>query len=54
MLEDAKRGVAKAMRTFADASSFPVLIHCIHGKDRTGSPLFTPRLIQFEGDCDTT
>eukprot|EP00884_Botryococcus_braunii_P006820 jgi/Botrbrau1/16139/Bobra.0349s0001.1 len=36
MLEDAKRGVAKAMRTFVDPTAFPVLIHCIHGKDRTG------------------
>lgn len=37
MLEDAKRGVAKAIRVFVNADAFPVLLHCIHGKDRTGA-----------------
>ncbi|CAL8466634.1 g6170 [Coccomyxa elongata] len=36
ILEDSKRGIAKAMRVFCDPDNLPVLIHCIHGKDRTG------------------
>ena len=36
MLEDSKRGIARAVRVFAAAEAFPVLVHCIHGKDRTG------------------
>jgi len=28
--------IAEAIRVFADPKSYPVLIHCIHGKDRTG------------------
>ena len=31
VLEDSRRGIAKALRVFVDADSFPVLIHCIHG-----------------------
>ena len=31
VLEDSKRGIAKALRIFADPDAFPVLIHCIHG-----------------------
>lgn len=31
ILEDSKRGIAKAMRVFADKDNLPVLIHCIHG-----------------------
>ncbi|KAK9841869.1 hypothetical protein WJX81_008362 [Elliptochloris bilobata] len=36
MLEDSKRGIATALRVFAEAENYPILIHCIHGKDRTG------------------
>lgn len=36
LLEDSKRGLARAMRVFASADNFPILVHCIHGKDRTG------------------
>ncbi|KAK9790970.1 hypothetical protein WJX73_008106 [Symbiochloris irregularis] len=36
LLEDSKRGLARAMRVFADPDNFPILVHCIHGKDRTG------------------
>ena len=36
MLEDSKRGIARAVRVFAAPDAFPVLVHCIHGKDRTG------------------
>ena len=32
VLEDSKRGIAKAMRVYADPEAFPVLIHCIHGQ----------------------
>ena len=31
-----KKEVAKALRVFVDQSNYPVLVHCIHGKDRTG------------------
>jgi hypothetical protein len=31
ILEDSKRGIAKAIRVFADKDNYPVLIHCIHG-----------------------
>lgn len=31
ILEDSKRGIAKAMRVFCDPDNLPVLIHCIHG-----------------------
>lgn len=31
-----KRGIAKAIRVLRDSRNFPVLVHCIHGKDRTG------------------
>lgn len=36
MLEDSKRGLARAMRVFASEDNYPILVHCIHGKDRTG------------------
>ena len=29
MLEDSKRGIARAMRVFADPENFPVLVHCV-------------------------
>ena len=32
----AKREIAKALRVFVDSDNYPVLVHCIHGKDRTG------------------
>ena len=32
ILEDSKRGIAKAMRVFCDPDNLPVLIHCIHGE----------------------
>ena len=32
VLESSKRGIAKAMRVFADKDNYPVLLHCIHGK----------------------
>lgn len=28
--------VAQALRVFAEEDNYPVLVHCIHGKDRTG------------------
>jgi len=28
--------IARALRLFADAANFPVLVHCVIGKDRTG------------------
>jgi len=31
-----KKEVAKALRVFVDHNNYPVLVHCIHGKDRTG------------------
>ena len=36
LLEDSKRGMARALRVFVDEENFPVLVHCVHGKDRTG------------------
>jgi len=36
ILENSKRGVAKCMRVFLFEENFPVLVHCVHGKDRTG------------------
>ena len=36
LLEDSKRGMAMAIRPFVDPANFPILVHCIHGKDRTG------------------
>ena len=36
MLEHTKPVVADIMRLLLDASNVPVLIHCAHGKDRTG------------------
>ena len=44
VLEDSKRGIAKALRVFADPEAFPVLIHCIHG-GRTLSILRVSRII---------
>ena len=29
-------GMARALRLFANAANYPILVHCIHGKDRTG------------------
>lgn len=31
-----KKEIAKALRVFVDHDNYPVLVHCIHGKDRTG------------------
>lgn len=31
-----KKEIAKALRVFVDHANYPVLVHCIHGKDRTG------------------
>lgn len=28
---------AQALRVFVEADNYPILIHCIHGKDRTGA-----------------
>lgn len=36
ILEDSKRGMAVAIRAFKDPANYPILVHCIHGKDRTG------------------
>jgi hypothetical protein len=36
MIDHSKVGIAKAMRVFTEANNLPVLVHCIHGKDRTG------------------
>ncbi|KAK9868037.1 hypothetical protein WJX84_007497 [Apatococcus fuscideae] len=36
VLDKSKRGIAKAIRVLRDSRNFPVLVHCIHGKDRTG------------------
>ena len=36
LLEDSKRGMAMALRTFVEEGNYPILVHCIHGKDRTG------------------
>ena len=30
------RPIARALRVFAHAENLPAIIHCIHGKDRTG------------------
>lgn len=35
-LLQSKSSVAKALRIFAKPENYPVLVHCIHGKDRTG------------------
>jgi hypothetical protein len=36
LLDTSKSALAQALRLFADPGSFPVLIQCTHGKDRTG------------------
>jgi hypothetical protein len=36
MLDMSMRQIAKALRVFAYPENFPVIVHCIHGKDRTG------------------
>ena len=28
--------IARALRLFADSANYPVLVHCVIGKDRTG------------------
>ena len=28
--------IARALRLFADSANFPILVHCVIGKDRTG------------------
>ena len=37
VLETSKRGIAKALRVFADKDNYPILLHCIHG-EHTLSP----------------
>ncbi|DBA90427.1 hypothetical protein WJX77_002141 [Trebouxia sp. C0004] len=36
LLDYGKKEIAKALRVFVDHNNYPVLVHCIHGKDRTG------------------
>jgi hypothetical protein len=36
MVVQGKKEIAKALRVFVDHNNYPVLVHCIHGKDRTG------------------
>jgi len=36
ILDKSKDNIARALRVFADPCSYPILVHCIHGKDRTG------------------
>ena len=31
-----QKEIAKALRVFVAPESYPVLVHCIHGKDRIG------------------
>lgn len=35
---------AQALRVFVEADNYPILIHCIHGKDRTGAATRTDAL----------
>lgn len=30
------RPIARALRVFADEENLPCVVHCVHGKDRTG------------------
>ena len=34
----------QALRVFVEAENYPILIHCIHGKDRTGAAQTSPAL----------
>ncbi|KAK9797389.1 hypothetical protein WJX73_001153 [Symbiochloris irregularis] len=36
ILDKSKSGVARGLRLFANPKNYPILVHCIHGKDRTG------------------
>lgn len=36
MLEHSKPNIASVLRTFTDERKLPALVHCAHGKDRTG------------------
>ncbi|KAI3434795.1 hypothetical protein D9Q98_002853 [Chlorella vulgaris] len=36
LLDRAHRPMGDALRIFADPANYPLLVHCIHGKDRTG------------------
>lgn len=36
LLDRSKAELAQALRLFTDPANLPVLVHCIHGKDRTG------------------
>ena len=36
MCMQSKPSFAVALRLFASKENYPVLVHCIHGKDRTG------------------
>ena len=31
-----KKEIAKGLRVLTKAENFPILVHCVHGKDRTG------------------
>lgn len=36
LLDHSKNEIAKALRVLTKEENFPVLVHCMHGKDRTG------------------
>lgn len=36
LLEHSKKEIAKGLRVMTKEENFPVLVHCMHGKDRTG------------------
>ncbi|KAK9841764.1 hypothetical protein WJX81_001496 [Elliptochloris bilobata] len=36
LLDNASVPIARALRLFADSANYPVLVHCVIGKDRTG------------------
>ncbi|KAL0022318.1 hypothetical protein WJX79_009973 [Trebouxia sp. C0005] len=36
LLEHSKKEIAKGLRIMTKEENFPVLVHCMHGKDRTG------------------
>ena len=50
VLESSKRGIAKAMRVFADKDNYPVLLHCIHGEHSSHTALrhlYSPSLARL-------
>ncbi|GMH32752.1 hypothetical protein BSKO_00586 [Bryopsis sp. KO-2023] len=36
LLDKSRENIAEALRLFVDPDNFPILVHCVHGKDRTG------------------